>query len=445
MRVFVTGGTGHSGSYIIPELITAGHEVTGLARSDASAAAVSALGAKVRRGSLEDLDGLKEAAADSDGVIHVAHRQDLLPSGGMDAVAAAELPVMLAYGEALAGTGKPLVAAGSIGSPGHHLGRPATEEDPALPGGDEHKGTLRIRNIVERAVVGLAERGVRSSIVRLPTIMHSTTDSAGFLPLLIALAKERGFVGYPGDGANLWNAVHVRDAASLFRLALEKGPAGRYWHAVGDGGIPFREIAEAIGTRLSLPAVSVPVDALVLPGYFGPLTNLVALNLPASNRITRETLGWEPVQPGLLADLDNGHYFPADTSTGDDGVATLEKFVTRMGAGDRSGALAMVDEDAVWHEAETLPWGGQWRGPDGFTRLEAAIDTSAEMTVRDSAIVDAGEVVEMRLRLVFTSRKSGRRLPMDVVEHYTVRDGKIHGANAFYRDTQAVNDLVKHG
>ena len=148
MRVFVTGGTGHAGSYIIPELIAAGHEVTGLARSDTAAAALSALGAKVRRGSLEDLDGLKEAAADSDGVIHVAHRQDLLPSGGMDAVAAAELPIMLAYGEALAGTGKPLVAAGSMGSPGN-LGRPATEEDPALPSGEEYKGTLRVRNVVE--------------------------------------------------------------------------------------------------------------------------------------------------------------------------------------------------------------------------------------------------------------------------------------------------------
>jgi nucleoside-diphosphate-sugar epimerase len=444
MRVFVTGGTGHSGPYIIRELIAAGHEVTGLARSDVAAAAVSALGAKVRRGSLEDLDGLKEAAADSDGVIHVAHRQDLLPSGGIGAVAAAELPIMLAYGEALAGTGKPLVAAGSIGSPGN-LGRPATEEDPALPGGDEYKGTLRVRNVVETAVVGLAERGVRSSIVRIATIAHSTTDRAGFLPTLIALAKEKGFVGYPGDGTNLWNAVHIRDAASLFRLALEKGPAGKYWHAIGDGGIPFREIAEAIGSRLALPAVSVPADVLMLPGHFGFLANLVTLNLPASNLITRRTLGWEPAQPGLFADLDNGHYFPASTSAGNNGVATLEKFVSRMGAGDRSGALDMVDEEAVWHEAETLPWGGQWRGPDGFTRLEAAIDSSAEMTVRDAAIVEAGEVVEMRLSLMFTSRKSGRRLPMEVVEHYTVRQGKIHGANAFYKDTQAVNDLVNNG
>jgi nucleoside-diphosphate-sugar epimerase len=309
MHVFVTGGTGHSGSYIIPELIAAGHEVTGLARSDTAATTLSGLGAKVRRGSLEDLDGLKEAAADSDGVIHVAHRQDLLPSGGIDAVAAAELPIMLAYGEALEGTGKPLVAAGSIGSAGS-LGRPATEEDPALPGGEEYKGTLRARNVVERGVIRLAEEGVRSSIVRLPLIAHGTTDEAGFLPGLIALAKEKGFIGYPGDGANLWNAVHIRDVASLFRLALEKGPAGRYWHAVQDGGIPFREIAEAIGSRLDLPAVSVPVDALMLPGYFGMFTNLVTLDLPASSLITRQTLGWEPLQPNLFADLDNGHYFP---------------------------------------------------------------------------------------------------------------------------------------
>jgi nucleoside-diphosphate-sugar epimerase len=313
VHVFVTGGTGHSGSHIIPELVAAGHEVTGLARSDTAAAALSALGAKVRRGDLQDLDGLKEAAADSDGVIHVAHRQDLLPSGGIDAVAAAEIPVMLAYGEALAGTGKPLVAAGSIGSPGtgRDLGRPATEEDPALPVGAEHRGTLRARNVVETAVIGLAERGVRSSVVRIANIAHSTTDRAGFLPMLIALAKERGFAGYPGDGANRWNAVHARDAASLFRLALEKGPAGSYWHAVEDGGIPFREIAEAIGSRLSLPTVSVPVDELMLPGHFGFLANVVTQSYPTSNLITRKTLGWEPAQPGLLADLDNGHYFPS--------------------------------------------------------------------------------------------------------------------------------------
>jgi nucleoside-diphosphate-sugar epimerase len=323
MHVFVTGGTGHSGPYIISDLIAAGHEVTALARSDAAAAAVSALGAKPRRGSLEDLDGLREAAAAADGVIHVAHRQDLLPSGGIDAVAAAELQIMLAYGDALAGSGKPLVVSGSIGSPtnlgwaapGTRVGRPATEEDAALsPGGDEYKGSLRVRNVAELAVIGLAQRGVRSSIVRIPEIMHSPSDKAGFLPILIGLAKEKGVVGFPGDGANRWAAVHARDLASVFRLALEKGPAGRNWHAVADESIPFREIAEAIGARLGLPAVSIPADALVLPGFFGFLTNLVALDTPASNAITRQTLGWEPTQPRLLADLDNGHYFPAVAS-----------------------------------------------------------------------------------------------------------------------------------
>ncbi|MFI6774264.1 NAD-dependent epimerase/dehydratase family protein [Nocardia sp. NPDC050412] len=165
---------------------------------------------------------------------------------------------------------------------------------------------------METAVVGLAERGVRASIVRLANIAHSTTDHSGFLAQLIALAKEKGFAGYPGDGANLWNAVHVRDGATVFRLALEKGPAGRYWHAVGDGAIPLREIAEAIGSRLGLPVVSVPMDELMVPGYFGFLANIVTQSYPASNLVTRRTLGWEPVQPSLLADLDNGHYFSAN-------------------------------------------------------------------------------------------------------------------------------------
>ncbi|MDQ6754365.1 MAG: SDR family oxidoreductase [Actinomycetota bacterium] len=309
MRVFVTGGTGHSGSYIIPERIAAGHDVTGLARSDTAAAALTALGATVRRGDLQDIDGLREAAAESDGVLHVAHRQDLLPTGGINAVAAAEIPVMLAYGEALAGTGKPLVAAGSVGSAGQ-LGRPATEEDPALFVDDEHRGTLRVRNVVETTVIGLAEQGVRSSVVRIANIAHGTSDRAGFLPMLIALAKQNGFAGYPGDGTNLWNAVHTRDLASLFRLALEKGEAGRYWHAVEDEGIPFRDIAEAIGSRLDLPVVSIPMDELIVPAHYGFLTNIVTKSYPVSNNITRRDLGWEPTQPSLLADLDNGHYFP---------------------------------------------------------------------------------------------------------------------------------------
>lgn len=311
MHVLVTGGTGHIGSYVIPELVAAGHDVTGLARSDASAATLSALGATARRGDISDLEGLQAAAIASEGVIHLAHRQDLLPSGGIDAVAAAELQVVLAYGDALAGTGKPLVVAGSIGSPSWEgLGRPATEDDPALPGGDRHRGSLRVRNAVELAVTGLAARGVRASTVRIPPIAHSASD-AGFLPLLIGLARDKGAAGYPGDGANLWPSVHARDLAVLFRLALEKGPAGSAWHGIGSGGVRFREIAEAIGSRLGVPAVSIPGDVLMLPAYFGFLANLATLDLPASNAITRQRLGWEPVQPGLLADLDNGHYFPA--------------------------------------------------------------------------------------------------------------------------------------
>lgn len=320
MHVFVTGGTGHSGPYIISDLIAAGHKVTALARSDSAAEAVTALGAKVRRGVLDDLDGLKEAAAAADGVIHVAHRQDLLPVGGIDAVAAAEVQIMLAYGDALAGTGKPLVVSGSIGSPtnkgwpvpGPLQSRPATEEDPALsPAGDQYKGSLRVRNIVELTVIGLAERGVRSSVVRISEIMHSSTDKAGFLQVLIGQAKEKGVVGFPGDGSNRWAAVHARDLATLFRLALEKGPAGRSWHAVAEGSIPYREIAEAIGSRLNLPAVPIPADVMMGPGFFGFLANLVTLDTPASNDITRQTLGWTPMQPGLFADMDNGHYFPA--------------------------------------------------------------------------------------------------------------------------------------
>ncbi|WP_202880449.1 hypothetical protein [Sinorhizobium meliloti] len=151
---------------------------------------------------------------------------------------------------------------------------------------------------------------MRSSVVRIPPIAHSTTD-AGFLQLLIGLAREKGVIGYPGDGANLWPAVHARDLASLFRLALEKGPAGKYWHGIEGDGIRFREIAEALGSRMGVPAVPVPADVLMLPAFFGFLANLVTLDLPASNAITRQTLGWDPVQPGLIEDLDNGHYFPA--------------------------------------------------------------------------------------------------------------------------------------
>jgi nucleoside-diphosphate-sugar epimerase len=318
MHIFVTGGTGHAGSYVIPDLIAAGHEVTGLTRSDKSAAAMCEFGARVRRGDLADLDGLKTAAAESDGVIHLGYRAELLPSGGIAALCDSELSTVLAFGEALAGSGKPLVVAGSIGAPMNvgragrigapvSLGRPATENDPALPCGPIDAGTLVARNVVETAVVGLAERGVRSSVVRIPPLTHSATGGLQ----LIRLAKAKGFAGYPGDGVNRWPAVHMRDLASLFRLALEKGPAGKTWHAVAEEGIPLREVAEAIAARLGVSAVSIPADELMVPGHFGSLSAVVTLDLPASSAITRQVLAWEPAQPGLIANLDNGNYFPA--------------------------------------------------------------------------------------------------------------------------------------
>jgi nucleoside-diphosphate-sugar epimerase len=439
MRVFVTGGTGHSGSYIIPELIGAGHEVTGLARSDKAAVALSALGAKVRHGDLEDLEGLMEAAADSDGVIHVAHRQDLLPFGGMDAVSAAELPVMLAYGEALAGTGKPLVAAGSIGSSGN-LGRPATEEDPALPVGDEHKGTLRVRNVVEAAVIDLAERGVRSSVVRIANIAHSMTDRAGFLPILIALAKEKGFAGFPGDGANLWNAVHARDVASLFRMALEEGPAGKYWHAVQDEGIPLREIAEAIGSRLDLPAVSIPRDELMLPGYFGFLANIVTQSYPASSLITRRTLGWEPAQPGLLADLDNGHYFPASSfvsNVNDVPELTTEKiaqvvrsYIELAGRGSADEAAALFADNAIFES----PTGGDvHRGIEAIRSAYHSIWDGREQRVDLVSLNVAGGEAAVHVQVV----SSGQRV--DVIDVMTFdQDAKISSLRTYFGPSNVV-------
>ena len=322
MNVFVTGPSGHAGSYVIPELIAAGHEVTGLARSDESAAAVSALGAKVRRGDLADLDVLKAAAAESDGVIHLGYRADLLRSGGLIALRDSELATVLALSDALAGTNKPLVVAGSIGAPSNvgragrigapiSLGRPATEDDPALPSGPLDEGTLVSRNVVETTVLGFAEKGVRSSVIRISLIAHSPTDRAGFLVGLAGLAKQKGFVAYPGTGKNRWTAVHARDLASLFRLALEKGAPGKTWHAVGDEGIPFREIAEAVAARIGLPTTSIPADEMMVPGYFGGLSAVVTGDFVASNAITRQALGWAPVQPGLIEDMDNGHYFPA--------------------------------------------------------------------------------------------------------------------------------------
>jgi nucleoside-diphosphate-sugar epimerase len=299
MRVFVTGASGHLASAIIPELIAAGHDVTGLARSEQAAAAVTALGATAHQGDLDDLDGLAKAAADSDGVIHLAFKHDEMRTGNFAAAVAAELAVVQALGDGLAGTGKPLV-----GSSGTlmlaHLGRPGTEEDAAVPGG---------RGGAEIAMLGLAERDVRSSVVRIPPITHSTLDRHGFARTLIAIARQTGVAGYPGDGANRWPAGHTLDVGHLYRLALEEAPAGTRWHAAGDEGLPMRQIAQSIGDHLGLPTASIPADRL--EAHFGFLAMLIALDNPTSTVTTRRVLGWEPTHPGLLADFDDGDYFAA--------------------------------------------------------------------------------------------------------------------------------------
>jgi len=300
MRVFVTGASGHIGSAVMRELIGAGHEVVGLARSDQSAAKLEAAGVTVRRGELADLDGLRGGAAAADGVVHLAFDHQAMRSGDFGGAAAGDLAAVQAIGETLAGTGKPFVAtSGTLMLTQAGIGdRAGTEEDTA-PGGP--------RVDTENHVAGLRKQSVRSSIVRLPPITHSTLDGHGFAPTLVAIARERGVAGYVGDGANRWPSVHTLDAARLYRLALESAPAGSRLHAVADHGVPFHEIAAAIGRGLEVPTASIsPEDA---PAHFAFLGAPVSLDNPTSSALTRQWLGWEPTQPGLIADLDDGHYF----------------------------------------------------------------------------------------------------------------------------------------
>ena len=297
MRVFVTGASGHIASAVVPELIAAGHDVVGLARSDAAAAAVTALGATVHRGDLDDLAGLRKGAEASDGVIHLAYNHERMRSGDYAAAVTADLAAVHAFGDALAGSGKPLVGtSGTLAVA--NLGRPGTEEDTGVPGG---------RTDAENAVVGFAEQSVRSSVVRIPPITHSTLDRHGFARTLIAIARRTGVAGYPGDGANRWPAGHTLDVGQLYRLALESAPAGTRWHAAGDEGIPMREIARSIAGHLGIAAASIPADRL--EAHFGFLAAVVGLDNPTSTLVTRRVLGWEPVHPGLLADFDDGDYF----------------------------------------------------------------------------------------------------------------------------------------
>jgi nucleoside-diphosphate-sugar epimerase len=300
MRVFVTGASGHIGSAVIPELLGAGHEVVGLARSDSSAAAVEAAGAQVHRGDLDDLDGLRNAVIAADGVIHLAFKHELMRTGDFVGAIDADMKAQQAMGEALEGTGKPYVStSGTLQLAfGGLTGRAGTEED-VVGGGP--------RVDAENFVTTLAERGVRSSVVRLPPLVHSYLDHHGFGPMLIGIAREKGVSGYPGDGTNHWPAVHTVDAARVYRLALERATAGSRLHAVADAGVLLSEIATAIGNKLGLPVAAVAVDAV--PVHFSYLGPFISLDNVVSSDLTRMWLGWQPEQPGLIEDLGADHYY----------------------------------------------------------------------------------------------------------------------------------------
>ncbi len=292
MRIFVTGASGWIGSAVVPELISAGHQVLGLARSDASAKAVADMGAEVLRGDLNDTDVLRVGTLDSDAVIHLAF---VVPSVS-EAATRTDAKAIETFATGLAGSGKPLVISGAtLVTPG----RPATERDELIAAGPI---AARITNM--RAALAAADRGVRSCLIMLPRSVHGQGERHGFIPQLIAAARAKGVAGYIGDGTSRWPAVHVKDAASLYRLAIEQAPAGAVLNAVGDEGVPVREIAEAIGRNLNLPARSLPAEE-----FGGMLVPLLSRDMPASSTITQELLGWQPTHPGLIEDIEQGHYF----------------------------------------------------------------------------------------------------------------------------------------
>ncbi|MFF4535176.1 SDR family oxidoreductase [Streptomyces aureus] len=306
MRVFATGASGWIGSALVPELIGAGHQVVGLARSEASAAALADGGAEAVSGTLDDLDLLRETAKASDGVIHLAFKHDLAFTGAFQDAADADRRAVETFGDALAGSGKPFViASGLIGvAPG----RMSTEEDGRTP--DEASAHLpggpRTRMGTAHVTLALADRNVRSSVVRLPPTVHGEGDG-GFMPALIGIARAAGVAGYVGDGSQRWPAAHRDDAARIFRLALEKAPAGSVLHASAEDGVPLRSVAEVIGRHLDVPTRSVPAEEAA--EHFTWLSGFIGLDSPASSERTRALLGWNPTGPGLIEDLDKGHYF----------------------------------------------------------------------------------------------------------------------------------------
>lgn len=298
MHVFVTGASGFIGSAVVPELLAHGHTVVGLARSDAAAGEIADLGAEVLRGDLTDLDALRAGAGTADAVIHLAFRHDLMFTGDAAGAAASDRAAIEAMGEVLAGTGKALAIAS--GTAMLAPGRLATEADQPL-----RTGHVAARGANSVLTIGLAERGVRSSVVRLTPTVHDAGDN-GFMATVVRIARETGVSAYVGDGAQRWPAVHRRDAARLFRLAIESAPAGSVLHAVGEEGVPLRDVATLIGERLGVPTRSItPEEA---PTHFTFLAGFLSLDVPASSARTRELLGWEPTGLGLLEDMAR-HYF----------------------------------------------------------------------------------------------------------------------------------------
>jgi nucleoside-diphosphate-sugar epimerase len=296
MHVFVTGATGHIGSAVVTELLEAGHHVTGLARSDEGMTALTAVGATPRRGDLDDLDGLRTAAAAADGVIHLAFKHDFDDYAG---AAQTDLRAVETMGTALVGSDRPFViTTGTLLLAFFAPGRLATEQD-AMASGPWIDS--------ENAAIALAERGVRSSVIRLSPLVHSTLDHHGFAHRLINIARDTGVSAYVGDGSNRWPGVHTLDAARLYRLALEDAPAGTRLHGVADEGVPFRDIAGVIGRRLNLPVTSISGEQA--PDHFGFLGVFASLDNPTSSALTQKVLDWHPEGPGLIEDLEAGHYF----------------------------------------------------------------------------------------------------------------------------------------